>query len=58
MPDIVGGDFAGFISVVLFYMDTGTTINGSLTNDSVDIEIDGQTTDGNRVFAIDIQARS
>lgn len=51
-------DLAGFVSVLLFYMDTGTTINGSLTNDTADIQIDGQTTDGTRVFAIDIQAHS
>jgi len=51
-------DLAGFVSVLLFYLDTGTTINGNLTNDTADIEIDGQTTDGTRAFSIDIQARS
>ena len=50
-------DLAGFVSVVLFFMDTGTTINGSLNAETVDIQIDGQTTDGTRVFSIDIQAQ-
>lgn len=50
-------DFAGYVSIVLFYMDTGTTINGSLSDNIADIQIGGQTTDGTRVFAIDIQAQ-
>jgi hypothetical protein len=51
-------DLSGFVSVLLFFMDTGTTINGSLTADTADIQIDGQTTDGTRVFSIDIQAQA
>jgi hypothetical protein len=51
-------DLAGFVSVLLFFMDTGTDITGSLSSDIADIQIDGQTTDGTRIFSIDIQASS
>jgi len=51
-------DLAGFVSVLLFFMDTETNIIGSLTSDTADIQIDGQSTDGTRVFSIDVQANN
>lgn len=49
-------NMAGFKTTYLFVMDKGTTLSGTISNEQVDIEIKGQSTDRTRIFTINLKA--